>query len=286
MKCTLVKYMVFALMLAVSCLAQADGSQSPILIGTYKYPGIDRAASIKPLLESVVANLNAPAVVVLFDSPSELADAFKQGQIQIAVPNLAGYLQIAFSPTIDFVLLASPDTLGSSYTSSIVTSFRGQTTLTDLRALSNKPIATVWSDSISGGLVGLAYVNTRLNNKGLSYETAYVGSHVNVFKGVAELSFEFGILATKVFLEESKKNPGKVSEVWRSSIIPFGPLVCAIEPLSSCLRLQHILIKNAKESEKILEGLKKGWPEFGNSTTFVRVEKSDLEPLVRILKQL
>lgn len=285
MKCILNKFLLLALFIGIPCAAQGGDSQSPILIGTYKYPGIDRAASIKPLLESVVANLNASAEIVLFDTPSELANAFQQGFIQVAVPNLASYLQVAQKPKVDFILLASPDTAASNYTSSIVTSLSGHSKLTNLYALSNKPIALVWSDSISGGLIGMSYIQKRINKGGLNLivETSSVGSHEKVFKEVAEQRFDFGILATKVFTEESTLNPGKISEVWRSSTIPFGPLICAIEPLSSCVRLQRTLLANSKDSHKILQGLKKGWPEFANSTKFVNSEKREFEPLVSIL---
>ncbi|MBT0587065.1 phosphate/phosphite/phosphonate ABC transporter substrate-binding protein [Alteromonas oceanisediminis] len=256
--------MVLALvLLSVSVGARASDE---IVIATYHYEYIDRAESVAPLAQSLSDLANAKVNVQVFNSPTDLATAFVNDKVDVAVPNLAGFAKIAASSS--YVLLIVPDNRKTSYTSSIVAGKKNTSLVTTLKSTS-KPVGMVWPDSSSGGLVGLAKILQLLPGEShyLKKKIEYLGSHQNVMDALLSGRVEVGVLATQVYESSAGKN--SLSELWRSPPIPYGPIVCNQRVEQICLKLQAQLVSNTSIANEVLNGLKLGWKEFENSTQLI-----------------
>lgn len=257
----------------------ADIDQS-IVVGTYAYKSIDRKASIIPLANFVSDVSKTPTEVIVFKSPTALAEAFASGAVQIAVPNLVGYALIAVGSK-DHMLLAVPDNKNSTYTSSIVTNFTGKS-LKGAVSKIEKPIGMVWADSTSGAIIGGAHLNSisSKNTFQLKQQTSFLGSHQNVINALINNEIEIGVVATKVYLDNLGYNGSPLSELWRSKPIPFGPIVCSAKTKNICNSLRPRLLSGSKESTKVLIGLQNGWVEFETSTHFTNPVVKDYTDII------
>ena len=85
-----------AVFLSLLYAVPVHGRQAPPrawVIATYAYPQRDRVAAIQPLADYLGLRARHPVQVRLFDSPTALVDALRRGEVDVAVPNLHGYLQ-------------------------------------------------------------------------------------------------------------------------------------------------------------------------------------------------
>lgn len=85
-------FVVLSLLSVLPAWAQ-ETPPRPWVIATYAYPQRDRAAAIQPLADYLGLRARHPVQVRLFDSPTALVDALRRGEVDVAVPNLHGYLQ-------------------------------------------------------------------------------------------------------------------------------------------------------------------------------------------------
>lgn len=254
-----------------------------IMVGTYAYPSIDREAAVKPLATLIEKKFGLPTKVLIADSPTELATMVAQNTVQIAVPNLVGYALIAAANS-DIHVLAVPDNIGSTYTSSIVihTENNKPVPLTETIELTEKPIGMVWPDSTSGAIVATSYLKTIIDKQQqqILEQITYLQSHQNVLIALEQNKINIGVLATKVYNERSQSQDAPLHEVWRSPPIPYGPVVCNNEIEVLCEGVREVLLSNDTDSQSVLNGLKLGWVEFESSTSFVVPEADAYAPFI------
>ena len=157
-------------------LSVGAAQAAPIVVGTYAYPGRDRAAAVRPLADFVAATVQRPVEVRIWPSPSALADGLRAGEADVVVPNLPAYLQ-ARAGAVTLPVPDVPPSQAARYRSVIVgRGINGIAALTPQRAASLR-LALVGSDSASGGFVPLA----RLREAGLEEASfaavVHAGSH-------------------------------------------------------------------------------------------------------------
>ena len=272
------------IVLSIISLPSLANQPKKIVLGTYAYPNINREAAVKPLANLVESSLSLPTKVLVADSPTELAHLVAQNHVQIAVPNLVGFAQIA-AANRDVYPLAVPDNLGSTYTSSIVinaNSLGNPDSLIESLRLNRTPVGMVWPDSTSGAIVATSHINAMLveHQQAPLQKIAYLQSHQNVFSALEQKSVNIGVLATKVFVEQSETSETKLLEVWRSEPIPYGPIVCRQNVVELCARIRTLLLDKNTNTKLVLEGLKAGWVEFESSHVFVVPDTKTYAPFI------
>lgn len=251
------------LALALSLVA-APAVATPLVVGTYAYPGRDRAAAVQPLADLVGARTARPVRVRLWPSPSALVEAFRAGTADVIVPNLHAYLE-ANTGAVTLPVPDVPPAQAGRYRSVIVA--RGIDRLGQLtpERAAGLRLALVGQDSASGGFVPLA----RLRQAGLRPE-AFVsvdqaGSHEAVRRALQEGRADVGALAAEVY--DAAPLAG-LAILWRSDPIPPGPLLCRDAAHVPCHDIARWLLESHVDAPGVIEGLRAGWPEFGDAVRF------------------
>lgn len=251
----------------------------PWVVATYAYPERDRTAAIRPLADYLSVRGDRRAEVRLFDSPSALVAAMRTGAVDVAVPNLHGFLQARRDPG-PIVPLPVPDVppaQADRYRAVIVA--RGTTGSIEAlrRDAAGLALAMVGRDSASGGFVparGLRALG--LDAAGFA-SLAYVGSHAAALRAVAAGDADVAALAADVF--ERSGGEG-LHLLWRSDPIPPGPLLCRATDDVPCDSIAAWLLEAHAHDATVMAALRAGWPEFGDADRFREPDLVELDLLL------
>lgn len=250
------------------------------VIATYAYPQRDRAAAIQPLADYLGLRARHPVQVRLFDSPTALVDALRRGDVDVAVPNLHGYLQArrAREPLTTLPVPQVPALQADRYRAVLV-GRQGLEAPGELeRQARTLRLALVGPDSASGGFVPVR----ELRRRGLAPDAAfahlaYAGSHAAALEAVASGRADVAALAADVY---DAGRPAGVVELWRSDPIPPGPLLCRPAADVPCQQFTAWLIEAHEQAPAVMAALRAGWPEFGDATVFVVADPVGLSRIV------
>ena len=86
-------FFILLLTFSIAPASAKEEARKPWVVATYAYPERDRSAAIQPLADYLAKRGRHPVQVTLFPSPTALVRAMREGQVDVAVPNLHGYLQ-------------------------------------------------------------------------------------------------------------------------------------------------------------------------------------------------
>ncbi|QNN78915.1 PhnD/SsuA/transferrin family substrate-binding protein [Pseudoxanthomonas mexicana] len=247
------------------------------VIATYAYPQRDRVAAIQPLADYLGLRARHPVQVRLFDSPTALVDALRRGEVDVAVPNLHGYLQArrASEPLTTLPVPQVPALQADCYRAVLV-GRQGLEAPGELeRQARTLRLVLVGRDSASGGFVPVR----ELRRRGLEPTTAfahlaYAGSHAAALEAVASGRADVAALAADVY---DASRPTGVVEVWRSQPIPPGPLLCRPAADVPCQQFTTWLLEAHDEAPAVMAALRAGWPEFGDAQRFTVPERALLD---------
>lgn len=247
------------------------------VIATYAYPQRDRVAAIQPLADYLGLRARHPVQVRLFDSPTALVDALRRGEVDVAVPNLHGYLQArrASEPLTTLPVPQVPALQADRYRAVLV-GRQGLEAPGELeRQARTLRLALAGRDSASGGFVPVR----ELRRRGLEPTTAfahlaYAGSHAAALEAVASGRADVAALAADVY---DASRPTGVVEVWRSQPIPPGPLLCRPAADVPCQQFTAWLLEAHDEAPAVMAALRAGWPEFGDAQRFTVPERALLD---------
>lgn len=250
----------------------------PWVIATYAYPQRDRVAAIQPLADYLGLRARHPVQVRLFDSPTALVDALRRGEVDVAVPNLHGYLQArhASEPLTTLPVPQVPALQAERYRAVLVARAGLEQAGELQRKAERLRLVLVRRDSASGGFVPVR----ELRRRGLEPTTAfahlaYAGSHAAALQAVASGKADVAALAADVYDAEP---PTGVVELWRSEPIPPGPLLCRPAADVPCQQFAAWLLEAHDAAPSVMAALRAGWPEFGDATVFVPAPTALLTP--------
>ena len=269
---------LLVLMLLMGRRALAAAADTPALVvATYAYPHRDRAAAIQPLADYLAVQLQRPVEVRVLPSPTALIEAMQQGQVDVAVPNLYGYLLATRAPCAVQPLPVPdvPADQAQRYRSVIVA--RQPMTLQQLAARAGQlRLGLVGRDSASGGFVPLR----GLRQAGVDVDdfasVAYAGSHAAALHILGDRQVDVVALAADAFDGSAR---GGLYEVWRSPVIPPGPLLCRRSSSTDCDAVAAALLDVDRHDAWVMAGLRAGWPEFGDAQRLVAPEVQALQVL-------
>lgn len=255
-----------ALLLA-SALATA-GEVGPWVVATYAYPQRDRAAAVQPLADYLARRGRHPVQVRVLPSPTALVEALRDGQVDVAVPNLHGYLQ-AQKGLGSVVALPVPDVPAAQadrYRAVLLAREEVDSIEALQRQAGRLRLVLVGRDSASGGFVPAQ----RLQELGLRPASAFAslrhaGSHAAALQALVDGEADVAALAADVY---DASRPQGVRELWRSAPIPPGPLLCRESAGVPCGAIAGWLLEAHRQDPAVMAALRAGWPEFGDAVAF------------------
>jgi len=268
--------------------------ENHIVVATYEYSGIDRAAAIKPLSQFIGHSSGQKTRIKIFESPSKLIEAFANGDVDIVVPNLSGYLLALTKnlPAEPIVVPEIPFAKATQYRSIILV--RADSFIEsdiDVATHRNKiRVALVWADSTSGGVIPLQKfkeMGIKLpDNDFRSLE--YFGSHQKSLEALLASKVDLAGLALGVYenyLEENPYTDKKYKIIWSSQPIPVGPILCRSSESLKCNKLKLDLLESHQFNSNILKSLNMGWPEFGGAKKFIAPDLVKYQHLADVLRE-
>ena len=198
----------------------------PWVVATYAYPQRDRAAAIQPLADYLGMRARHSVQIRLFDSPTALVEALRRGEVDVAVPNLHGYLQArrASEPLTTLPVPQVPTLQADRYRAVLVARAGLEAPGELERQAERLRLVLVGRDSASGGFVPVRELRRRGLEPGTAFaHLAYAGSHAAALDAVASGRADVAALAADV---HDAARPTGLVELWRSDPIPPGPLLC------------------------------------------------------------
>ena len=261
------RFAVLALLLASSMAAVGA---EPWTVATYAYPARDRAAAIRPLANYLADRSGHPVQVRVLASPTALVEALRKGEVDVAVPNLHGYLQ-ARPGSDDIVALpvpAVPAEQADRYRAVIVT----RADIASIEILERRAgqlrLVLVGRDSASGGFVPAGQLRARGLSAASDFASLdYAGSHAAALQALVDGRADVVALAADVY---DAARPAGVRELWRSGPIPPGPLLCRQKGTVPCAAIAGWLLEAHARDRSVMAALRAGWPEFGDAVAFRR----------------
>lgn len=272
-------FVVLLSLLAVMPVWAQQASPCAWVIATYAYPQRDRAAAIQPLADYLGLRARHPVQVRLFDSPTALVDALRRGDVDVAVPNLHGYLQArrASEPLTTLPVPQVPALQADRYRAVLVAR-QGLEAPGELeRQARTLRLALVGRDSASGGFVPVRELRRRGLEPGTAFaHLAYAGSHAAALEAVASGRADVAALAADVY---DAGRPAGVVELWRSDPIPPGPLLCRPAADVPCQQFTAWLLEAHDQAPAVMAALRAGWPEFGDAQRFTMPDRQLMDGL-------
>lgn len=258
-----------------------EDQRTPWVVATYAYPERDRLAAIQPLADYLAKRGRHPVQVKVFPSPTALVQAMRDGQVDVAVPNLHGYLQarrdIAQVTTLPVPQV--PALQADRYRAVLVA--RDAASLAEVQAKAGSlRLALVGRDSASGGFVPAQYLRQQALDPATAFASViHAGSHAAALQAVVDGRADVAALAGDVY---DASRPDGIRELWRSDPIPPGPLVCRAATDVPCQAIAAWLLDAHREEPAVMAALRVGWPEFGDATVFVPADAARLSEVTLV----
>lgn len=258
----------------------------PLHLATYAYPDYDRQKALTPLARLIERIADVPVVISLLESPEELANAIKDGRVDLAVTNLAVFAATSDDSRVDAIaVLAVPDATLDRYRGVMLARRDvGVGALPDLR----KPIATLrYAEVLPGSTSGALVQAGALREAGIepsafrSVERA--GTHDAVLGRLLGGGADVGALAEtpwRLLREKDPEGASQLVELWRSDPLPPGPILCIRSDHSPCDRIAAALLHSETLDEEIAAALAAGWSETRGATRFERVDPADYRSFI------
>lgn len=265
---------------AAHAQSTAAAAPRPWVVATYAYPQRDREAAIRPLADYLAARGGRATALRLFPSPTDLVEALRRGEVDVAVPNLHAYLQTRrwrASAPVTLPVPQVPAAQAERYRAVLVGRSDAVAADSLRREAPRLRLVLVGQDSASGGFVPAHH----LRRLGLDPASdfaglSYAGSHAAALQALSEGRAEVAALAADVY---DAARPAGLVELWRSPPIPPGPLLCRPAPDVPCAEIAAWLLQAHTEAPSVMAALRAGWPEFGEAAGFTSADADALGAL-------
>lgn len=266
------------LALALSCYAAA--SNSPLVLGSYAYPGIDRAAAMQPLAKVVAKATGQRVEIRLYESPDHLVAAVRSGDVDVAIANLGAWLSLARDPAVQpLAIVMVPPNVQSRYRAVLLA--RHDLPAASLAEVMAEPgawrLAAVMPGSASGGLVQSIALAQAGGAEPQWLSIGYFGSHEGALAALANGVADLAAVAEAPWLDWQAAHAGQDEPaearglpfvLWQSPTLPSGTLTCRSSPRIDCTALSHALTRATPETRKAALSLGHGWPEWAGARRF------------------
>lgn len=257
--------------------ALAATSATPLRLATYAYPAYDRREALAPLARLIEAETGRPVEISLLGSPEELATALRERRVDIAMTNLAAYLQAASEPAIRPIAMLDvpPQTLEGYRGVLLARRAAGLTTLADAGAQAPRlRYMEVLPGSTSGALVQAAALRGVASKQVRFRSVVQAGTHDKALAALLSDDGDVAALAEGHWRALQHSDPAgaaRLVELWRSDPLPPGPIVCVQHARTPCDRIGARLLSGGAHMRTAAAALAKGWSETAGALSFTRV---------------
>ncbi|WP_298672882.1 phosphate/phosphite/phosphonate ABC transporter substrate-binding protein [uncultured Sphingomonas sp.] len=270
-------------MIALSALLAAA---APLHVATYAYPAYDRTQALAPLAQLVERVTGQAADITLYPSPEALAAAVREGHVDVAVTNLAAFIEASRTRAVRAI--AVPDvpaaTLDRYRGVLLARRETGARTPADLRdRVTTLRYAEVLPGSTSGALVQAAALRHAGIDRAAFRSIEQAGTHDAALARLLTGESDVAALAEtpwRTLRAEKADQAARVVELWRSEPLPPGPVLCVRSPRISCNRVAAALVRYNAESRDVAIALSKGWSETAGTTRFLPVNQRTYAPFI------
>lgn len=267
--------MLFSILAATAMSAET----SALRVGTYSYPRYDRIEALQPLADLVEHETGRRVDIVLLSTPSLLSKAVCEGEVDVAMMNLAAFVQVRECPDAQpIAVLDTPATVLEKYRGVLVT--RRDRRLAKFSALKKRAASLRYSEVLPGSTSGALVQANALRALGLTpssfKEVRQSGIHEMALDDVLEGRSDVAAMAEEPWNKLQTDRPmqaAKLRILWRSAPLPPGPLVCRNSEALRCEALASVLVSPA--GINAATKLSGGWAETEGATRFLKYDEAD-----------
>lgn len=85
----------------------APSSPEPLHVATYAYPAYDRSQALAPLARLIEDTTGRSVEITLYETPEKLASAIREGRVDVAMTNLAAFIETSRDPAVRAIAVLS-----------------------------------------------------------------------------------------------------------------------------------------------------------------------------------
>jgi ABC-type phosphate/phosphonate transport system substrate-binding protein len=266
------------LILLAAALAASSSSSAPLRIATYAYPAYDRRLALASLARLIAEETGRLTEIVLVSSPNDLAAALRARRADIAMTNLASFISASGDQAVrPIAALAVPSATLDGYRGVLLARREAKVqTLRDVAAATGRlRYVEVLPGSTSGAMVQAEALSRAGGARRRFAIVDQAGTHDAALQRLLTGRSDVAALAEGPWRELRRSNPDgaqAVHEIWRSSPIPPGPVVCVHVSSVPCTQIAKRLLRDDPGSQTAAADLAKGWSETAGATSFIRVQ--------------
>jgi len=275
-------FLLSALWCLYACNPKVETSLS---LATYTYSTNTRLENLKPLQELLQKELGVEVKLTSYPDVATFVSAIRSNEVDIALINTLGYLQLASKPHSMTMLGALKvfEDASDNYKTAFLT--RYDLSRDDLEKESSAYNLTLVSPgSTSGNLIPRLF----LNALGLKPETdfadcRYAGNHALSLTDLLEGKTDFCALGSNEYFKQVAADSSilkKSKLLWLSPEIPLGPVLLheSIQPELTG-QLRKLFMDLHVEEPIVLKSVKAGWTEAIQAERYIPITDSYYDSL-------
>ena len=262
----------------------AAASVAQLRVATYAYPAYDRKEALAPLADLIAKETGRPVEVVLVASPDELAAALRAGRVDVAMTNLASFVEASRDRAVRpiAVLSVPPSTLDGYRGVLLARREAGVRSLEELATAAGRLRYTeVLPGSTSGAMVQAAALRQAGGDRRGFASLEQAGTHEAALERLRAGRSDVAALAERPWRALQARQAAEAAalvQLWRSEPLPPGPIVCVHTASVPCGRIAKRLLRRDRATRVAAVNLAKGWSETAGATVFIRPEARTYRP--------
>ncbi|MGB5818601.1 MAG: phosphate/phosphite/phosphonate ABC transporter substrate-binding protein [Saonia sp.] len=258
-------------------------SAKPLRLATYTYATNDRINNLKPLSEELKELLKRPVETVSYPSVSSFIKGIASKEVDVALINTLGYLELSLSPSpmTPIAALKVKKNAVDNYKTVLLTN---NDHIKDLISFKNNAkslsIMFVNKGSTSGNLVPrLLLSSIGLKSPEMDFkQVKYGGNHTSTFNKLLRKETDICAIGSNEYYKQIEDNPlllGQTRVLWISEEIPLGPVLINNElSAKDKKKITDLFLNLREENPNALQSIKNGWSEARQADKFYSITDS------------
>lgn len=256
-------------------------TMAQLRVATYRYADNDRVNNIMPGAQVIASALNKELTVASYPSVHALMVAIREGLVDIAFINTAGYLALAADSAFKFMEpIATWHTVSNQnnpYRSVLIAPMNGSiSNMGEIKYLApDLDVLFVNPESTSGNLVPrLALSRFGINEPEVQFKTVtYVGNHLEAAEKIGLGKADLGAVGHGSYQEyiDDPSNP-PIRLLYESPPIPLGPVLVSNQlSTKQRRRILNELKRLHRKHPRAFDAIKSGWSEAEHAISYIPV---------------
>lgn len=268
------------------CAAMSRPVPQPLRLATYAYPAYDREQALAGLAALIRDETGRPVTTTLYPTPDALAQAIRDGRVDVAMTNLAAFLAVADAPAVQpLATLDAPAATLDGYRGVLLARREA-----GVRALADLPGAARtlrYVETLPGSTSGALVQRGAFRAMGFDPDAfaghAHAGTHDGAVEALMDGLADVAAAAEGPWIALRSSRPAdaaRLVQVWRSEPLPPGPVICVQTRATPCDTLGRRLVSGDPVARSAATALAAGWAETAGAETFKAYDPTDYAPFV------